>query len=226
MQHATLLICAVADGRYWMLRREKQDCYRDILRGAVACDGAVGGVWLELSPDQHSFIMEAQYRLTPEMLGFVAMLQPWEDSACASCLLEHHRVVIRDVENEYDGEYKKAALAAGIRAVTSAPLIDSSSHALGVIALYHATPHHPSYAVSQQLEACFHVASQLHELFARDSARTLPPTSQPTTDAIETLLSTCGRTTGNGTVYHRLGHHLDAALRDLTPTPSDVGMRP
>lgn len=197
-----------------MFRRAKHDAYRDVLRGAVVSDGAVGGVWLELSRDERAFRIEAQYGLTPEMLAFTELLTPGDNSPCGSCVLEHHRVVVRDVEEEYAGRYKTAALAAGIYAVTSAPLIDSRSHAFGLIALYYATPHHPSNAASAQLDACFHVASQMHELFARDDEGTLPPASRQATDAIERLLPTCGRTAGNGSVYRTLEHHLDTALRE------------
>lgn len=201
-----------------MINLNKHDCYRDVVRGAVASDHAVGGVWLELSRDKHSFVIEAHYGLTPEMLTYVSTLRPGDGSASGISIMNHHRVVIRDVEEDYDGKHRVAALAAGIRAVTATPLIDARFHATGVIAVYHAMPHHPSYTTSQQLDACCHVGAKLHEIFARHGAGAPSPAAQQAIATIRSLLPTCGCGTVHECQHGTLHRNLNTVLRELPPT--------
>lgn len=197
-----------------MYSLNKDDCYRDVVRGAVASDGAVAGVWLGLSQDQRSFVIEADYGLTPEMRVFVTSLRPGDGSASGNAVLQHHRVVIRDVEQDY-GKHKEAALAAGIRAVTATPLVDSHFHAVGVIALYHAAPHHPSYNASQHLDGCCHVGVKLNEIFSRHGAGPLSPAGRRAVEAIARLLPICGRGGFKECKHCTLSHHLETVLQEL-----------
>lgn len=198
----------------------RHDCYRHILRGAVSCDRAAAGVWLGLSIDKRSFVMETECGLTPGMLAFAETLAPGDGSASGNAVTQRHRVVIRDVDEDYAGDRKEAALAGGIRAVTATPLIDSTFHASGVIALYHAKPHHPSYSAAQRLDVCCRVASKVSEAFARRGTGTLSRAGRQAAEAVARLLPTCGRGVDDEAMYRTLGRHLDTLLQELPPPPA------
>lgn len=203
-----------------MLSRDEHECYRDVVRGAVVCDGAAGGIWFGLSRDKRAFRIEAHYGATPATLAFAETLRPGDGSASGTSILERRRIVIRDVREDYADRHSKGALAAGIRAVTSTPLIDSRFRAVGVIALYHATPNHPSYSVSAQLDACCQVAAKLYEVFARDNASTLSPAARQAADAVARLLPSCGQAATKESIYCTLIRHLDIVLRGMPATPA------
>lgn len=198
-----------------MLNLTEHDCYRHVLRGAVACDRAVAGVWLRLSPDQHSLLVEVECDLSPAMLAFASALAPGDGSASGNAVTQRHRVVVRDVADDYGGMRREAALSAGIRAVTSMPLIDSEFRAVGVIALYHAKPHHPSLEDAQRLDACCRVASALCEVFGRYAGGALTPAGRQATDAVARLLPACGRESDDESLYRSLSRHLAVVLREL-----------
>lgn len=199
-----------------MFSRSKHDCFKDILRGAVCCEHAFGGVWLGLSDDRRSFVIEEDHALTPAQLNFAAMLAPGDGSASGNAIVQRHRVVIRDVAEDYAGVHKEMALAAGIHAVTSTPLIDSRFLAVGVIALYHSKPHHPSYNVARRLDAVCHVASQLSEVFVRLRPGALSPAGRQAADTVARLLQTCGRDAVDDAVYLTLSRYLGTVLQELS----------
>lgn len=171
----------------------RDDCYRYVLQGAVNSDYAAGGVWFGLSPDKRAFHIETHTAITPAMLAYAATLRPGDGSATGTAVLEHHRVVIRDIEVDCDGNHRAGALAAGIRAVTVTPLIDSRFHAVGVIALYHTTPHHPSYSATQHLDGCCRVGAKLHEVFEQYGGHTLSPVGRRAVEAVMRLLPAAPR---------------------------------
>src|SRR2546425_5685678 len=95
--------------------------------------------------------------LTPLMIG------P-DMGSCGTAAFRKERVIISDVATDplmsglRDGQSREAALARGLRAAWSQPLISKDNEVLGTFGLFHSTPRSPSTRELRLIEDAGHIA--------------------------------------------------------------------
>ena len=112
---------------------------------ATAIAGAQKANLQLLDPTTGALTIAAQRGFKDSFLNFFASVGD-DISACAAAIRSGERVIVEDVrESEiFVGPSKQALLDAGVRAVTSMPLMASTGSLLGVISTHFAGPHRPS----------------------------------------------------------------------------------
>jgi PAS domain S-box-containing protein len=131
------------------LVREGSDFDRnlnEVVDTAVAITGADKGNLQLLDPTRRVLTIAAQRGFGEPFLKFFASVRD-DASACAAAMKSGKRVIVEDVrESEiFAGQpSKEVLLDAGLRAVTSTPLMASTGNLLGMISTHFATPHRPN----------------------------------------------------------------------------------
>jgi PAS domain S-box-containing protein len=130
------------------LVREGSDFNRNlnaVVETAMAIAGADKGNLQLLDPTTEVLTIAAQRGFGDPFLEFFASVRD-DASACAAAMKSGERVTVEDVrESEvFAGQpSKKVLLDAGVRAVTSTPLLASTGNLLGMISTHFAKPHRP-----------------------------------------------------------------------------------
>jgi PAS domain S-box-containing protein len=117
-----------------------------VVDAAIAIAGADKGNLQLLDPTTGALTIAAQRGFEDPFLNFFAAVRD-DASACAAAMRAGERVVVEDVrESEiFAGQPSKGVLLeAGVRAVTSTPLMASTGNLLGMISTHFAKPHRPS----------------------------------------------------------------------------------
>ena len=119
-------------------------CLDEIVAVAIHLTQAEKGTLVLLDPDSGALAIAAQHGCDASFLQFLADLKT--DSACSSALSSMERVVVDDVTTSgiFAGKPSlDGILAAGVRAVVSAPLISSKGRLLGTLSTHFSQPHIP-----------------------------------------------------------------------------------
>ena len=130
------------------LVREGSDHNRNlnaVLDTAIAIAGADKGNLQLLDPTTGALSIAAQRGFEEPFLNFFAAVRD-DASACAAAMKSGERVIVEDVrESEIFAAQpsKEVLLDAGVRAVTSTPLLASTGNLLGMISTHFAKPHRP-----------------------------------------------------------------------------------
>ena len=130
------------------LVREGSDHNRNlnaVLDTAIAIAGADKGNLQLLDPTTGALSIAAQRGFEEPFLNFFAAARD-DASACAAAMKSGERVIVEDVrESEIFAAQpsKEVLLDAGVRAVTSTPLLASTGNLLGMISTHFAKPHLP-----------------------------------------------------------------------------------
>ena len=130
------------------LVREGSDHNRNlnaVLDTAIAIAGADKGNLQLLDPTTGALSIAAQRGFEEPFLNFFAAVRD-DASACAAAMKSGERVIVEDVQDS--GIFaaqpsKEVLLDAGVRAVTSTPLLASTGSLLGMISTHFAKPHRP-----------------------------------------------------------------------------------
>jgi signal transduction protein with GAF and PtsI domain len=96
-----------------------------------------------IHPDRRGLVLKAQRGFEPPFLDFFAYVDD-SHSACGVALRERRPVVVEDVTRSpifAQTPGLAVMLGAGIRAVTSAPLIGSTGEILGMLSVHYRRPH-------------------------------------------------------------------------------------
>jgi PAS domain S-box-containing protein len=116
-----------------------------VLDTAIAITGAVKGSLRLLDPTKAVLILAAQRGFGEAYLNLFAAM-PVEDSTYAAAMQSGERSIIEDMrESEILAGHpsKEVLLDAGVRAVTSTPLLASTENLLGMISTHFDKPHRP-----------------------------------------------------------------------------------
>jgi GAF domain-containing protein len=130
------------------LVREGSDHNRNlnaVLDTAIAITGADKGNLQLLDPTTRALSIAAQRGFEEPFLNFFAAVRD-DASACAAAMKSGERVIVEDVQDSgiFAAQPSKEVLAdAGVRAVTSIPLLASTGNLLGMISTHFAKPHRP-----------------------------------------------------------------------------------
>ena len=117
-----------------------------VVDAAIAIAEAEKGNLQLLDQATGALTMAAQRGFEDPFLNFFASVRD-DAAACAAAMRSAERVIVEDVlESEiFAGQpSKEVLLDAGVRAVTSTPLLASSGNLLGMISTHFAEPHRPS----------------------------------------------------------------------------------
>lgn len=131
------------------LVREGSDSHsnlNEVVDTATAITGAQKGNLQLLDPTTGALTIAAQRGFEGSFLNFFASVRD-DASACAAAMRSGDRVVVENVQESeiFAGQpSKEALLDAGVRAVTSIPLMASTGNLLGMISTHFAEPHRPS----------------------------------------------------------------------------------
>jgi PAS domain S-box-containing protein len=112
---------------------------------AIAITGAGNGNLQLMEPSTGALTIAAQRGFEETFLTFFAAVRD-DASACAAAMRSGERVIVEDVrESEiFAGQpSKEVLLDAGVRAVTSTPLMAGSGNLLGMVSTHFAEPHRP-----------------------------------------------------------------------------------
>jgi signal transduction histidine kinase/DNA-binding response OmpR family regulator len=117
----------------------------EVLDAALTMHGAdLGSVQL-YDPQAQALALVAQRGFRQDFLDRFRAVRTEDDTACGRALRTGGRVVIEDVEADPAyAPYRRAAAAAGYRAVQSTPLLSRRGELLGVLSTHFRRPHRPS----------------------------------------------------------------------------------
>jgi PAS domain S-box-containing protein len=130
------------------LVRENSDHNRNlnaIIDTAIAIAGAVKGNLQLFDPTTGMLTIAAQRGFEEPFLNFFATVRD-DASACAAAMKSGERVIVEDIrESEiFAGQpSKEVLLDAGVRAVTSTPLLASTGSLLGMVSIHFGKSHRP-----------------------------------------------------------------------------------
>jgi PAS domain S-box-containing protein len=142
--------------------KDIRGCLDEVLRVAIEISGADKGNIQLLDPASGTLSLTAHSGFEQPFLDFFAGVGEDGASACALGMETLQRVIVEDVtENEIFNRQPalEIMLDAGVRAVHSLPLLNSTGNLLGIISTHFTTPHRPS---EQEL--------RLMDLLARQTA--------------------------------------------------------
>ncbi len=99
-----------------------------------------------LDNDGKMLRLGAADRLGTDYLGpLKAMQEVGGTGFCTAAALENRTIIIRDIESDLNwGTFREHALACGLRACWTTPLLSSAHKVLGTLVLYHREPFEPS----------------------------------------------------------------------------------
>lgn len=121
------------------------ECFGRIIDAAIALTGAKKANLQVLEHEAGTFKIAAQHGFEVPFLTFFAHGLNGA-SACAAAMRSGQQIVVDDVMASaiFVGQASQKAMTdAGVRAVTSTPLVSSKGIVLGIISTHFATPHRP-----------------------------------------------------------------------------------
>lgn len=197
-----------------------------LIRGAVRSDHAAGGAVFVCHADTGTFELLAHAGLTERMIAFVRTLTPGDGTATGDAAAHRHRIIIRDVQEDYFAERRDSAQGSGIRAVVAVPLMNPGDAVEGVFSLFYTEPHHPSLDAMDQLMLYAGIAlrllriSRLQDMLERASsallASALTSSGRQAMWSAATLLRACKCGLGVRPEFELIGHELDRVDRELS----------
>jgi PAS domain S-box-containing protein len=120
----------------------------EVVDTATAITGAQKGNLQLLDPTTGTLNLAAQRGFEDSFLNFFASVRDDASAcACATAMRSGERVIVENVQESeiFAGQpSKEALLDAGVRAVTSTPLMAGTGNLLGMISTHFAEPHRPS----------------------------------------------------------------------------------
>jgi two-component sensor histidine kinase/integral membrane sensor domain MASE1 len=110
-----------------------------VIEAAVAISGANRGYLQFLNPATGTLMLAAQRGFTEPALKLFHQIR--ETSGVASA----HRMIIEDLrtDEKLSAQLSRGLVDAGVRAVTTTPLLSSTGKVLGIVSTLFDTPHHP-----------------------------------------------------------------------------------
>lgn len=121
-------------------------CLQDYVEAAIAIASADKGNLQVLDPDSGALFIAAQSGFDKPFLEFFAQVSDGA-SACATAMKTAERIIVDDVMTSsiFVGQpSQRILLEAGVRSVTSTPLISGDATVFGMISVHFAKPHWPS----------------------------------------------------------------------------------
>jgi two-component sensor histidine kinase/integral membrane sensor domain MASE1 len=111
-----------------------------VIEAAVAISGANRGYLQFLNPATGTLMLAAQRGLNEPALKLFQQIR--ETSGVAAV----HRMIIEDLrtDEKLSAQLSRGLVDAGVRAVTTTPLLSSTGNVLGIVSTLFDTPHHPS----------------------------------------------------------------------------------
>ena len=125
--------------------RDLPTALSDVLDSAIGVTGADMGNIQLLDPANNSLQIIAHRGFDSAFLEHFRSISAGSGSSCGRALASGRRIIIEDIETDREFEpHRKAALAAGYRAVQSTPLVNRDGRTIGVLSTHYASPHSPS----------------------------------------------------------------------------------
>jgi signal transduction histidine kinase len=141
-----------------------QRLLEDVLDAIVVLQSADLGTLHLYDPDTQRLEIAAHRGFETAFLQSVRDVGAESRTACGRALRDQKRVIVEDVEADPAyGPYREAAIAAGFRAVQSAPMFSRTSQPLGVISTYFRSPHRPSGDVLRMTDLYARQAAEMIE---------------------------------------------------------------
>lgn len=138
--------------------------------------------------------------------------------ACGRALKIRKRVVIEDVERDCDcASDRRAAVAAGFRAVQSTPLFNRSGEFLGMLSTHFRQPHYPSQRDCRFTDLC---ANQAAEIIERERLEAARRETQRALQATQAELARVSRFTTMGELAASIAHEVNQPLTAVTNNSS------
>jgi two-component sensor histidine kinase len=123
-----------------------KQCLHDFVDAAITIANADKGNLQVFNPGLGALVIAAQCRFEPPFLEFFDRVSR-DASACAAAMAAAERVIVDDVMTSeiFVGQpAQRVLLEAGVRAVTSTPLMSGDGDVLGMISVHFRQPHRPS----------------------------------------------------------------------------------
>jgi len=143
--------------------RQFEDAIQTILNDVMALLGAEHGNVQLLIGNELAIV--AQHGFSAPFLIAFARVKKGDGSACARALESGEQIVIMDVRNDPNVEFRNVAEEVGFRSVQSTPLLTTRGEPIGIVSTHFTTMHVPTLMEMRTLkEYSGHAADQLRGL--------------------------------------------------------------
>jgi two-component sensor histidine kinase len=125
---------------------EVNDCLSAVVETAIMITGADKGNAQLFVPSSNALTIAAHRGFDEAFLSFFALVRE-DASACGAAMRSGERVIVENVmiSEIFSGQIaQKTLIEAGVRAITSTPIMSSNRYLLGVISVHFSEPHRPN----------------------------------------------------------------------------------